>query len=394
MAKNKEANATENIVINHGDMTIVARRKKTAARGMQPHWFTHRSGRILIGFWEGPKQEFTKKNMQDILHNFIVENFSNKEIERVVNDLLIMYHSEATEFQTTLWSNQMVIEFKINSLNELDFIDYSEYKDLEVMYRTAKISILGEAPQKRKDVTDHEKKRGRDPHWRSEPKMRQPDNISNANEEKREEMVEQAKKLKKNETIPIPVAQMPSKKKKNSNKKKEEKKKGIITDPDPIQLIKPEPEIVTLPHHEEVSTQTDTTPISTPESKEEEEVVVITSDPVETTKVIEPEVIKETTTPTKEIAVKQLPVLRETRNREISDACFHIGMNLYKVMPKQDAITFLEMVFGKCMETKIIEKIYNEGKPATNKASYNCPTTVMGFQARITRTIKARGGGQ
>lgn len=37
MAKNKEANATENIVINHGDMTIVARRKKTAARGMQPH---------------------------------------------------------------------------------------------------------------------------------------------------------------------------------------------------------------------------------------------------------------------------------------------------------------------------------------------------------------------
>ena len=211
MAKSKEAHATENIVINHGDMTIVARRKKTAARGMQPHWFTHRSGRILIGFWEGPKQEFTKKNVQDILHNFIVENFSNKEIERVVNDLLIMYHSEATEFQTTLWSNQMVIEFKINSLNELDFIDYSEYKDLEVMYRTAKISILGEAPQKRKDVTDHEKKRGRDPHWRSEPKMRQPDNMSNANEEKREEMVEQAKKLKKHETIP--VAQMPGKKK-------------------------------------------------------------------------------------------------------------------------------------------------------------------------------------
>ena len=360
----------ESVVIQENSVTIVTAKLKTSKGETKPHWLANPPERkLLVGFWEGPKEEFNDENVSSSIHAICKKLMtSNDEMEKIIGtDLYLLDRDNKTSLKAITTNVSLMGIWYICDIDSLDYIYISKHDKFESFVGIARWYI-----NSKRDINikgDREFKKGKDPHYRSD--IYSPIRADSIAEPKNPPVI--------NKETNKPEFQQKEEPKKETTKRKPRKVKEPTPEIEPEVVvvasaeIKHDPEEVIIPEVVDSSEET-----------EKEEKAVKATAKVKTTK----------EEPVKVIATSPIRAIKLDDKAETSEIFFHIACLLKQVVNDDTAMTMLSMIFGdNTVEGIVIEKMFKSAKTnlPPNEIKYYTPYNLSSYRRLVTREINVRG---
>lgn len=382
----------DSVVIRENNICIVTERFKTQKGNEVPHWIVNPpNNKLLVGFWEGPEEEFDDKIINSALIDLSEKlKKSDKDIEKEIGiDLYYMNHSKQMILKAIKTdADKISTIWYICNISKIDFVRINKYDKFDQFIRIAR-HYAGK--DKKENISKQEKQRGRDPHYRHDIYSTiRADSIIGVSDDIREKM-NNGEQIEENnppikieidpvnkEKINIIEEEQPKSKKKRKNIEVEEINENEATsenasevpNEEPVMEII-EPEVVKTESPEEIASTT---------KVEEEPVVVIPQKKDE-----------------KETSLVQPMIAIRSTNQKASEAFFHIAANLKTFMNnEEEALTILKLIFGdNTVEGFVIERMWKSKATTSSRKpqeiTYYSDFNISSFRRVVSREINKRG---
>ena len=385
MAKNNHHSnlKKDSVVIRENNICLVAERFKNQKGEEVPHWIVNPpNNKLLVGFWEGPEEEFDDKIINSALIDLSEKlKKSDKYIEREIGvDLNYMNHSSQMILKAIKTdADKIRTIWYICNISKIDFVRINKYDKFDQFIRIARRYAGNDMKE---TIAKQEKQRGRDPHYRHDIYSTiRADSIVSVSEDIRQKMNNGEKIEEDKPQIKIEIDPLNSEKINiiEEEPKSKKKKKNI------------EASNETIPDASEVLNETQTPIMEIIEPEVVEPETAVTTEETEEVVVIHPKKNK------KETSLVQPMVAIRSTNQKASEAFFHIAANLKTFMNnEEEALTVLKLIFGdNTVEGLVIERMWKAKSTTSSRKpqeiTYYSDFNISSFRRVVSREINKRG---